>query len=889
MKFLKKTLSFILVLALLLNIFPTTIAVNAAGSTFSDINGHWAQAAIEELAAKGVINGMGDGTFQPEGQVTREQFMKLVIAVRGVSEGVETDVFYDVPNNAWSNLYIAEGLNRGIFSLNETNEHYFAPESPVDRDTVALWITRAVGINGTSDSTPFSDNTSISNKNAVAIAVAEGLIKGYEDNTYRPRNTLTRAESAVLIQRLIAKDAELNAPIEEHTEIILKDNVKKIEPPSGVNKLVSSDEEKGLYIFENIDDNIRNLQQDQIFTIYPCSSVPEGVAIKVKEIKITGNRAEIWNSGVDIGDIVSKLDSSGISSVTLDALEMEEDLPEGMTITNERGQSIAEAKAEKENGINLADTKSFTIGKATGFGIKFDKVEFSKNSPFSFSGSIWLETKLSHDIDYNFWRDGLDPKKIEVYYQLKKTIDVKVSCKAKTKYGDEKAFHDDRGRNGDIFGDTKSYDWARSISSNDSKSKKENFEKKIATISVPVGATGLCVYGAIFVGVSATGEIFIEIKNVETQKNGFRYQNGQTSSINEQKNETSASLGMEGLIKIGPKLEIGITFLHVIKAAVKGEGGLAIKGKTDVLKLEFNPDGSGGHNNIINNEKHDNDGNLSEVHDCWLCIDGDVYFYLEVGVVVGLTNIPFKGDISFINLKWPILDEKNAKFLDFYVSIRPLATYASSDSLQAQLGPVAFGLTECPHIYKAPNITKQPQNLTVEEAKEAEFSIDAENVSNKSIQMHSEQDGLSFDWYKDGVKVEGGINDKKLTIGLASKSDEGEYYCIVYLTENPDICKQSDKVTLTVTLPDPPEIEFTKSDKPVEVSQTDYTEGKNFSDVNTSGFSDKPVEKTISSENKGGDFGNVSTPDFSDKAIEKSNSSDNSGNNGDFAVIVPDF
>ena len=64
----------ILILALVLSVFFT---MTSFGAMFPDTKGHWAEGYIDALAMEGVINGMPDGTFEPESYVTREQFLKI--------------------------------------------------------------------------------------------------------------------------------------------------------------------------------------------------------------------------------------------------------------------------------------------------------------------------------------------------------------------------------------------------------------------------------------------------------------------------------------------------------------------------------------------------------------------------------------------------------------------------------------------------------------------------------------------------------------------------------------------------------------------------------------------------------------------------------------------
>ncbi|MDR2357141.1 MAG: S-layer homology domain-containing protein [Oscillospiraceae bacterium] len=842
MRSLKKILALVLVIVLSMSFVPADLlTIASAASPFSDIAGHWAKDAIEELAGKGVINGMGDGTYNPNGTVTREQFMKLVVAVRGVSDGAKTETFYDVPGNSWANPFVAEGLSRGLVSLSETDGHYFAPASPMDRDTAALWMIRAVGLVGTDESTSFADNSGIQNKSAVAAAVAEGLVKGYEDNTFRPKNTLTRAESAVLIQRLIAKDEELNAPVTEYNDIVLQDGVLKFEPADGVNKMVSGDAETGRYVFENINDDIRNLQKDQIFTIYPCPSVPEGIALKVADIKIDGDTAEIWNAGVELGDVVEKLVSSGSTPITASNVEIAS-LPEGITVMSDAGELYEEMKAEAKNSSlsanvvnlanpatdagrkienlvgpetdvgrkieNLADSEK---GLGSGFGFRVDDLKITDT--FYISGGIWIEASAVHEIDYNFLRDLITPKKIELYIQQKITFDFRASLKKESNFGKGDAFHDDGGNRGYIFGDTTSYDWAKSISSNSTKRQKENYETKLATISVPIGATGLCAYGSIFFGISVEGEIYFEMKYEQSQKYGFRYQYGKTASLNETEKELNASVGLEGKLEVGLKVEAGVTFLHVINVNLNFKGGVGLKGALEIDSYDHDSaDSSTSRTTFGAEKKEDNAGNITEFHDCVVCVDGDIYVYLELGAQIGITNLPKwlvqAGKIIILEIKWTILDENNGKFLDFYISVRPeLDLSVSDDSPQVQIGPIEIGLTECPHIYKAPNITKQPENKTVSAGKDVEFSITARNESNKNLQTNNTSAGLSYDWYKDGVSIESGAGDNKLTMGAVAETDAGQYYCVVYLTDYPQLQVKSNMVTLTVNPADPPQID----------------------------------------------------------------------------------
>ena len=794
MKSIRRILALILVTAMTMGLLPTVTIVHAATEPFSDTQGHWAKTQIEELVAKNVISGMGDGTYNPNGIVTRGQFMKLVVAVQTPTPQNKTDAFSDVPADSWVNPYVAEGLSSGIFSLAEISGNNFANEAAIDRDTAALWIARAAGIVGADSSTTFADDASIKNKGAVAAAVTHNIISGYEDNTFRPQNTLTRAEAAVLIHRLMANisgvslssgasantGAAVNAgaadtaalePIVPHNDIVLQKDVQKLEPAANVNVLVRSDESTGYYLFENIDDSLRNLQPEQVFVIYPCSSVPEGVAIKVKEIKINGNNAEVWDSGVTLGDVVEKMDSAGIYEISIADIEFADDLPEGMTITSASGQSISQIKQMKEDGVLLADVNDGSFSLGSGLKITYAEVELDG---IKVSGSSNFNPKFVYKIDYDFWRDWLNPKEVTAYIQNDKT--------------------------------THNFTVTKFESANNSKSKEVKV-LKVGDIKTPLGTTGFTVYGSLYMSVDLKGEVSVTVKYETFEKAGFTYKNGTTKEVKESDETLSGELEVEGTLKIGPKFELGVSFLKVMKVEVSASIGFGVKGTlensigltlSDVKKEMENSTKRylTGAEGVVNMTTINHAGEITEVHDCAVCIDGDIFLYLDVGFEVKLEAGPAKA--SFLKTEWEIWNEKNMKIADFYYSFH------------FDRGQEFVLFSDCPHIYKIPEITKQPKSQTTGVGKAASFSITAVNKSDNKLSKfaipivagfsgNENADSLTYAWYKvgDDDKAISGVKDFK--ISATSMEDNGEYYCVVYIANCPQVSKKSAIVTLTVT------------------------------------------------------------------------------------------
>ena len=150
-KSMKKLLVLSLVFVMVLAFFAVKpLSISAAG--FKDVaSDYWAKDQIDYLVSKGVITGFSDGTFKPEDAVTREQFAKMICIAKGLKEYKPAkSTFKDVASSRWSFGFIE-------------------------------------------------------------AAVKAGYIKGYTDGTFKPANSITRQELAVLGVRVLGKENEANA------------------------------------------------------------------------------------------------------------------------------------------------------------------------------------------------------------------------------------------------------------------------------------------------------------------------------------------------------------------------------------------------------------------------------------------------------------------------------------------------------------------------------------------------------------------------------------------------------------------------------------------------------------------------------------------------------
>ena len=170
---------------------------------------HWAFEYISELVDKNVLSGYEDGSYRPEETVTRAEWSKMMVVASGKQEvKLNNNGSYavDYNSNDWYYGYINAVVDYMNF-YNESDGTYFKPNQAVSREDVTVSLVKLKGYN--TDNVDYSvvmkfkDNASISNsiKKYVAVGVEKGLISGYEDNTFRGQDTLTRAEAATLLCR----------------------------------------------------------------------------------------------------------------------------------------------------------------------------------------------------------------------------------------------------------------------------------------------------------------------------------------------------------------------------------------------------------------------------------------------------------------------------------------------------------------------------------------------------------------------------------------------------------------------------------------------------------------------------------------------------------------
>jgi hypothetical protein len=163
----------------------------------------WAVESITALAQRLVVNGTGGGKFDPDGNVTREQFAKMLVCALGMYTATGTSKFTDVDSSAYYAPFVNSAYTAGLANGYGST---FGVGDSITREDLAVMAYRAMQQLGVSMpivriSSAFSDQSSISDyaQEAVSALYSAGIIDGVGNNTFDPQGTATRAQAAKII------------------------------------------------------------------------------------------------------------------------------------------------------------------------------------------------------------------------------------------------------------------------------------------------------------------------------------------------------------------------------------------------------------------------------------------------------------------------------------------------------------------------------------------------------------------------------------------------------------------------------------------------------------------------------------------------------------------
>ena len=184
----------------------------ASGKDFPDVKGHWAEKYILELADKGGIDGMLDGSFHPNDTVTFPQYVKIII-------GSEYGEIPPVENGSWASGYMYKALEAGIIDFQDLEN-----TEPITRNDAArivanslLYILSEEEAPDTSIVSVFEDYPTCKScrgffDTIIGQCYVKGIITGKPGPVFDGEANLTRAEACIIIMKM--HDHTLRTPPE---------------------------------------------------------------------------------------------------------------------------------------------------------------------------------------------------------------------------------------------------------------------------------------------------------------------------------------------------------------------------------------------------------------------------------------------------------------------------------------------------------------------------------------------------------------------------------------------------------------------------------------------------------------------------------------------------
>ena len=182
---------------------------------FSDVNAHWAKESVNNMGSRMVVSGVGNDNYEPDRNMTRAEFAAVMVRALGLEPGKGDSSFGDVASNEWYCGYVKTAAAYGI--IKGYSDAAFGPNDNITREQAMTMIARAMKITGlkaslTDDESDklmevYSDRATVSSyaNTSIAGCIKTGVVSGRENHILAPKAYVTRAEVAVMAERLLQK------------------------------------------------------------------------------------------------------------------------------------------------------------------------------------------------------------------------------------------------------------------------------------------------------------------------------------------------------------------------------------------------------------------------------------------------------------------------------------------------------------------------------------------------------------------------------------------------------------------------------------------------------------------------------------------------------------
>ncbi|WP_052410150.1 S-layer homology domain-containing protein [Paenibacillus durus] len=187
---------------------------------FKDVAKHWAKDAVNDMGSRMIVTGSGSDMFNPDQDITRAEFAAIIVRGLGLKPEGKAAPFSDVQQSDWYNDFIQTAYAYHLITGFEDGT--FRPDDKITREQAMAIIAKAMTITDLKAKLPskeagevlrpFADANKTSGwaKNSAADCLQAGIISGRNSSQLAPKDNITRAEVAAIIQRLLQKSDLIN-------------------------------------------------------------------------------------------------------------------------------------------------------------------------------------------------------------------------------------------------------------------------------------------------------------------------------------------------------------------------------------------------------------------------------------------------------------------------------------------------------------------------------------------------------------------------------------------------------------------------------------------------------------------------------------------------------
>ncbi|WP_239615463.1 S-layer homology domain-containing protein [Cohnella mopanensis] len=202
--FSQKAFAVFLSLCIVLSSFGTAFAAETSEkSVGNDIKGHWAESVMKSWLEKGYINGYKDGSLKPDSQITRAEFASFVNRANSFTQQAAIS-FKDVSAKDWYYADVAKAKAAGY--INGYPDKTFKPKKTITRLETAIIVAKLQKLGSSKSADKLKDTAGLSaqSKSAIGAVIDAGYMNA-SNGKFRPQDSLTRAEAVAVIDRAVPK------------------------------------------------------------------------------------------------------------------------------------------------------------------------------------------------------------------------------------------------------------------------------------------------------------------------------------------------------------------------------------------------------------------------------------------------------------------------------------------------------------------------------------------------------------------------------------------------------------------------------------------------------------------------------------------------------------